>query len=416
MAKRGPNQKQRVPKLCYTTTEGIGYYVTYRDPRTNSPRKHRFHIKDKAQIKDAQIAYHKWLGQFLESGPPTPAGRRPKPLPPREGTDVLSIETPSASGSLLEVASGFLDALEARVRQPGAPRSRGTIAPAVFSDRRKHVRDFLEHINGEHGTAAAARLRITDLTMKDVESFNAWAVQAGYSASQVNKRMQAVKSLIDRAGRPEHGSQLLSWNWDSRDVAHGRPTQSRKLPTLSQLKAVLNASDTEHRAMIWIAIGLGFGQRDIASLRVLHIDEQSYDLRRNKTGVERFGDTPPLVWAYVAAVMEASRPGPRDLLFVTRRGEPMAHGRSDAITQWWSKLRKKLGETPESLAGFYTLRHLGATEFGSRNGCSIGDMRRWLGHGASSQMADVYMRPVSPEHREIVSWVRKRLASSKLDG
>ena len=44
----------------------------------------------------------------------------------------------------------------------------------------------------------------------------------------------------------------------------------------------------------------------------------------------------------------------------------------------------------------------------------IADIRRWLGHSASSQMADVYMRPIQPEYREAVTWVRKRLASKVL--
>jgi len=78
------------------------------------------------------------------------------------------------------------------------------------------------------------------------------------------------------------------------------------------------------------------------------------------------------------------------------------------------KLRTAIGETKESLDGFYTLRHLGATDFGSRPSCSISDMRRWLGHGASSRVADIYMRPVGPEYREVVKWVRKRLASKAL--
>ena len=58
------------------------------------------------------------------------------------------------------------------------------------------------------------------------------------------------------------------------------------------------------------------------------------------------------------------------------------------------------------------LRHLGATEFGSRLGCWIVAMKRWLGHSASSKMADPYMKPVSPEDREVVEWVRKRLTKA----
>jgi integrase len=97
------------------------------------------------------------------------------------------------------------------------------------------------------------------------------------------------------------------------------------------------------------------------------------------------------------------------LLFVTRHGVPLVQPTSNAVTQWWDKLRKRVGKSKETLPGFYTLRHLGATEFGSRPGTSISDVKRWLGHSASSDMADVYMRPVRPEYREVVEWVRCRL-------
>ena len=254
-------------------------------------------------------------------------------------------------------------------------------------------------------------MMITDLAMADVEGFNQWAVGERYSSSQVNKRMQMVKGIINRAGRPEHGGQFLSWNWDSRDVVHGKPSKARTLPTREQLRHMLAACEVRERTMIWMAIGLGFGQQDLANVRVGQIDQEDYDLRRSKTGIERFGVTPPLVWAHVKAYLAANTRKPGDLFFVTRRGYPLVHGSIDAVTQWWSKLRTAIGETKESLDGFYTLRHLGATDFGSRPSCSISDMRRWLGHGASSRVADIYMRPIGPEYREVVRWVRKRLAS-----
>lgn len=416
MAKRGPNRKRRIPKLCFTTAENIGYYVTYRDPASGTPRKHRFGIRQRDKQNEAQLAYHKWLAVYLETGPPPSSGRPVKSSRANETSVEPRIKSGSAAGSVMEVASSVLDALEAKVRPENTLKARGTIARPVFTDRRKHLRDFLSHLNELHGSGAVSTLRITDLTMHDIESFNTWAVNQGYSSSQVSKRMQMVRALINRAGRPEHGGQLLSWNWESRDVAHGRPAERRTLPSLQQLQAVLAASDTAHRAMIWIAIGLGFGQRDIASIRVGQIDVRAYDMRRGKTGIERYGDTPPLVWASIQSCLVKQSCKTGELLFVTRRGEPLVHGRTDAISQWWSKLRSKLGETPDTLRGFYTLRHLGATEFGSRESCSIGEMRRWLGHSASSQMADIYMRPISPENREIIEWVRGRLQSTFLEG
>ena len=79
------------------------------------------------------------------------------------------------------------------------------------------------------------------------------------------------------------------------------------------------------------------------------------------------------------------------------------------MTQWWAKLRTKIGEKPKTLSGFYVLRHLGATEFGSRPGTSIAEMKRWLGHAAASEVADVYMRPLPPENKAVVVWVRGML-------
>ncbi len=80
-------------------------------------------------------------------------------------------------------------------------------------------------------------MQLADLTMEDVEAFNRSLVEAGHSASLVSKRMQLVQGIVERAGRPEHGNQVLGWNWDSRDVLHGKPTSRRKLPTLPQLQA-----------------------------------------------------------------------------------------------------------------------------------------------------------------------------------
>jgi hypothetical protein len=166
--------------------------------------------------------------------------------------------------------------------------------------------------------------------------------------------------------------------------------------------------------MIWMAIGLGFGQNDLSVVRVGQIDEKSYDLRRGKTGIERFGDTPVMVWKSIEAYLKKNPRPVGELLFVTRRGMPVVHGSADSVQLWWYKLRRDLGEDKESLGGFYSLRHLGATEFGARPGCSISEMKRWLGHGASSQMADVYMKPVTPETRDVVEFTRAALATGEL--
>lgn len=402
MAKRpgSVNLKKRIPQLCHTTTRGLGWHVNYRDPETGIAKKHRFAVETEAEAK---MAYTKWLSRHLAGGD----GEQGKPKP--RAVRALGGGPAVAPGSLVEVASGLLRLMEASIREEGAPKARGTVARPVFVDRQKHIKDFLAFINKRHGKGTAARMRVEDLPMSDVELFNRQLVEKGYSASQVGKRMQMVKRVIDRAGRPEHGQQRLAWNWDSRDVAHGKPSKRRVLPTVMQLEKLLSATDDRGRAMIWFGIGLGFGAADLSVLRVGQIDAEAYDLRRGKTGIERYGITPPLVWRIVSEYIADQARKEGELVFVTRDGLPLVHARSNAVTQWWSKLRTRIGEKPKTLSGFYVLRHLGATEFGSRPSTSIGEMKRWLGHSAASEMADVYMRPLSPETKAVVEWVRRML-------
>jgi integrase len=409
-------RKKRVPKLKYTGSRGIGWHVAYRDPKSGTPRRHRFGLVSR---EEAESAYYDWLAAHMRGQTPEAKPKRTK----RKLADQLA--TPKArpqgvsaqivSGSLLHITSGFLAFEESRVGADDEDRRRGTITQKTYAARKQFAQEFLQVLNSRYGQGAVGRMQLADLIMQDVEAYNQVLVTAGYSSSQVTKRMQVVKALIDRAGRPEHGRQLLTWNWDSRDVAHGKPAGQRALPTLSQLKLILKECNTQRTAMIWMAIGCGFGQRDLAAVRVGQFDKLSYDLRRGKTGIERYGETPKMVWLCLQKYLkEVKRPN-GELMFLTQRQMPLVHGASDSVVLWWTKLREKLGKDGKGLGGFYTLRHLGATEFGSRPGCSIGTMKRWLGHSASSQVADVYMKPVSPESRPVVEWVRDVLRTGKAD-
>ena len=401
------HRKKRIPKLCYTKLRGIGWHVAIRDPETGLPRKIRFGNLDK---RKAEKLYHEWLAEHLGVGPNgNPQAKPPKPRRRNQTAPDL------VPGCILEISSRLRELEKTRTRKHGEPRTRGTIDPAVAADRKKHLSDFLDFMNDRHGQGALARMRVEDVAMEDVEEFNRAIVERGLSASQVSKRLQMVKSLIDRAGRPEHGQQRVAWNWDSRDVLHGKPTKERKLPTVAQLKKVLGACEVREQLMIWMAIGMGFGQSDLAEVRAGQIDGEAYDLRRGKTGIARYGDTPKLVWTLLQKYLDTNPCAHGERLFITRTGHPLTHGRGDSVQQWWYKLRKSVGETVESLSGFYVLRHLGATEFGSRPQCSIGDVKRWLGHSASSHVADVYMKPVAPENRPLIEWVRTALESGRVD-
>lgn len=410
---RGKTRKKRVPQLKYTDVRNIGWHVSYRDPDTGTPCKHRF---DATNQGEAERQYHEWVAAFLHG---LLAEKTPRRKPRLEVFDsevqgpVVRVDI--VEGSLLHVASSLLRYEQARVRSESEPRRQGTISKNLYDRRKQYTKELMEFLNSSYGAGSVGRMQLADLKMTDVEAYNRSLVKSGFSQSQVSKRLRFLKTLIDRAGRPEHGNQVLTWNWDARDKLHGKPTVKRKLPMLKQLKLVLKTCEPRETAMVWMAISCGFGQRDLAAVRVGQIDKKSYDLRRGKTGIARFGETPAVVWQAISAYLKTVDKKPSELMFTTRKSLPLVHDNTDSVAQWWGKVRTDLGDDGQELGGFYTLRHLGATEYGSRSGCSIGAMRRWLGHSASSQMADVYMKPVSPEDRATIEWVRECLQSGKAD-
>ncbi len=408
-------RKPRVPTLKYTKSRNIGWHVSFRDPVTGTPRKHRFGM---VSLQEAEKAYHEWVAAHLCGQTPSVKLKRRKKLdlhsiaakPSAEGVTAEILE-----GSLLHITSGLLRYEESRVRGNGEGRRQGSITRAVYDQRKVYAQEILEFLNIRHGQGAIGRMMLDHLGLDDVEAYNRAIFEAGYSSSQVTKRLQFMKAIIDRAGRPEHGGQVLGWNWSSRDVLHGKPAKKRKLPTLKQLQLVLGECGPRETAMVWTAIGCGFGQRDLAAIRVGQFDKKGYDLRRGKTGVERYGETPPLVWKVMQDYIKQTKRAKGELLFRTVKGMAIVHEHADSVTQWWSKLLKRKGKACKGMGGFYTLRHLGATEFGARPGCSISEVKRWLGHSASSDMADVYMKPISPENREVIEWIGNALRSGNAD-
>ena len=148
-SRQRPARKRRVPKLVFTERRNIGWHVSFRDPKSGKPTRHRFGMVSE---EDARVAYYQWLARHMageaadapkaivkgqgatrlaeESGA---QGTTPPPLPPRASDVQIS------QHSLAAVASGYLDAEQARSREPGQPRSPGTISLLVFEDRRTHV-------------------------------------------------------------------------------------------------------------------------------------------------------------------------------------------------------------------------------------------------------------------------------------
>jgi integrase len=202
------------------------------------------------------------------------------------------------------------------------------------------------------------------------------------------------------------------------------------------IRKILDAARDSERLWIWMGIGMGFGNDDLARARPIHFDQDSYDMRRGKTGLERYGTMRPMVWAHLERYLEANPRDESDLLFKTRTGRPLVwveaktedelrngtttHGpsampykRTDSVLQAFRKLKRRAG-LEDWREGFYVWRHVGATAYAAREDVGLAALRTFLGHG-KSDVADQYMKPLTPQVKEVVEWVNKMLNSDDLD-
>jgi len=214
-----PHTRRRIPKLSYTESQCIGFFASYRDPVTGTSRRKRFGMIEE---QAARVLYSRWLAEHMAQ--PAPSRGRPielrglvepaasQDLPPSTASPPRKGVPPDRPASLLVVADSLIKHEQARSRPDDAPKRRGTICERAFLDRKSHILHFLRFLNDRHGQGSPSCMTLADLQMRDVEVFNLELVRAGYSASQVAKRMQIVKAIINRSGRPEFGLQVLPWN------------------------------------------------------------------------------------------------------------------------------------------------------------------------------------------------------------
>jgi integrase len=159
-------------------------------------------------------------------------------------------------------------------------------------------------------------------------------------------------------------------------------------------------------------------------------------MRRSKTGLSRYGLMRPMVWLHFQEYLKKSPKEENELLFVTGKGNPVVWVRAktedeikngtstsgpsqtpfkrcDSLSQAWNKLKERAG-LKDWKEGFYLWRHLGATAYASRPGTGIAQLRTFLGHGKSN-VADEYMKPLTPEIKDVVRWVNQMLDSDDLN-
>ena len=129
-----------------------------------------------------------------------------------------------------------------------------------------------------------------------------------------------------------------------------------------EIHRLLDVACDQMKAMILLGCNLGFGNRDCATLPVQAIDLKGgwYDYFRQKNAVKRRGKLWDETVAALSVVVENSR-NPKnsenkDLVFLTRFGNPWLQFKTNSIALVFTKLAKKAG-IERSGRSFYSLRH-----------------------------------------------------------
>ncbi len=197
----------------------------------------------------------------------------------------------------------------------------------------------------------------------------------------------------------------------------------------SEILSLLEIAGTQLRAMIFLGINGGFGNKDCACLPINAIDfkKNVINFDRPKTGIER---SVPLWLETKKALREvlADRPKPsreaENLLFITNRGKAWVRERVhringetiskvvpiNSVALEFGKLLKKLGINRKGI-GFYALRHTFRTWADEAHDQHA--IHRIMGH-AIPGMSGVYVEIISLGRlRAVADHVRDKLFGSE---
>jgi len=202
-----------------------------------------------------------------------------------------------------------------------------------------------------------------------------------------------------------------------------RLKKGKKMFSASQIWAMIDkASNPQLKAMFFLGINAGFGNRDCAKLPLsaLNLKTGWIDYGRGKTGIERRCRLWPETIAALKEVI-ATRREPKDKkhadkVFITKYGFPWLskckNGRDCPISKETAKVLKDL-EIHRPGLGFYALRHGFETIGGESMEQAAVD--RIMGHAPhSNDMGAIYREQVSDKRLfRVANHVRKWLIKHK---
>lgn len=350
------------------------------------------------------------LQRYVEERDDLYAGRKPRRN--REGLTVR------------DLVNKFLLAKKARV-------DAGELALGTFGDQYKTCNRVLTVFGG-------GRL-VEDLAADDFETLRAQIAKT-YSKLSRKVEIKRVRSifryaydanLIEKPVR--FGPGFVGPN--RRELRCERQQNGERMFEAAEIRAMLAAAPVPLKAMILLGVNCGFGNTDVANLRVKHLDLKGgwCNYPRPKTGIPRRCPLwPETVKAIRAAIKVRPEPQDRadaDLVFLTTAGrrwvwsqgsiadidaaniENLAYvSRVDRVTDAMARLLSKLGLVRPGHT-FYSLRHTFET-IGSES-CDQVAVDAIMGH-SRDDMASVYRERISDDRlRTVAEHMRQWLRGSQ---
>jgi integrase len=311
--------------------------------------------------------------------------------------DLLAGRTPRVAGdglTIRDLCNRFLTSKKAKLES-------GELAARSFGDYHRTCANIVK--------AFGVNRLVTDLDASDFGRLRA-AMAKQWGPVTLGNEITRIRVLFRYAEQNQlvptpvrYGSEFAKPT--KKTLRKARAANGKRMLEADQLRRVLEEAGASMKAMILLGINCGFGNSDIASLAMSHLDLQAacVNYPRPKTGIERHCPLwPETVDAIKAAI--AIRPEPKDkqheeLVFVTKYGGRWGTSEIQESEDGTVKLKtddpiaKEFGKVLAELKlkrnglGFYALRHTFETIAGdSRDQVAVDAI---MGH-ARDEMASLY--------------------------
>jgi integrase len=350
------------------------------------------------------------LQRYVEERDDLYAGRKPR----RNGEGLI----------VRDLVNKFLLAKKARV-------DAGELALGTFGDQYKTCKRVLLVFGGN-------RL-VDDLADDDFETLRAQIAKT-YGKLSRKVEIKRVRSIFRYAYEANLIEKPVKFGPgfvgpSRRELRCERQQNGERMFEAAEIRMMLAAATVPLKAMILLGINCGFGNTDVANLRVKHLDLKGgwCNYPRPKTGIPRRCPLwPETVKAIRAAIRARPEPQDRadgDLIFLTPNGqrwvwsrgniadigatdiESLVHvSRVDRVTDAMSQLLGKLGLVRRGHT-FYSLRHTFETIGGES--CDQVAVDAIMGH-SRDDMASVYRERIGDDRlRAVGEHVRTWLRGSR---